>query len=69
MQSECASQAAGPDSAESEREADMDDDDGVALVMSCSVHHGPRSVDSSNSLGKRKSRSGTLFQAWNFQII
>ena len=64
MQSECA----GPDSAESEREVDMDDNDGVASVMSGSVLHGPRSVDSSNSLGKRKSRSGIVFRAWCFQM-
>ena len=37
MQSECASQAAGPVSAELENEADMDDNDGVASVMSGSV--------------------------------
>ncbi len=33
---------AGPDLAELENEADMDDDDGVASVMSGSVLHGPR---------------------------
>ena len=61
MQSECASQ---PESQhESERGADMDDDDGVASVMSGSVLHGARSVNSSNSLKKRKSRSGIDFRA------
>ena len=70
MQSECASQAAGPVSAELENEAD----DGVASVTSDSVLHGPPSVaDSSDSLislrkNKRKSRSGILFRAWSFQI-
>ena len=66
MQSECASQ---PESQhESERGADMDDDDGVASVMSGSVLHGARSVNSSNSLKKRKSRSGIDFRAWSFQM-
>ena len=71
MQSECASQAAGPVSAELENEAD----DGVASVTSDSVLHGPPSVaDSSDSLislrkNKRKSRSGTFFRAWSFQMI
>ena len=46
----------------------MDDNDGVASVMSCSVLHGPPSVHSSTSLGKRKSRSGILFRAWSFQM-
>ncbi len=47
MQSECASQAAGPVSAELENEADMDGNDGFTSVMSGSVLHGPPSVDSS----------------------
>ena len=68
MQSECASQAAGPVSAELENEADMDDNDGVASVTSGSVLHGPPSVDSSTSLERKRSRSGILFRAWSFQI-
>jgi hypothetical protein len=68
MQSKCASQAAGPVSAELENEADMDDNDGVASVMSGSVLHGPPPVDSSISLEKKRSRSGILFRAWSFQI-
>ena len=68
MQSECASQAAGPVSAELQNEADMDDNDGVASVMSGSVLHGPPSVDSSTSLERKRSRSGILFRAWSFQM-
>ena len=68
MQSECASQAAGPVSAELENEADMDDNDGVASVTSGSVLHGPPSVDSSTSLERKRSRSGILFRAWSFQM-
>ena len=68
MQSECASQAAGPVSAELENEADMDDNDGVASVTSGSVLHGPPSVDSSTSLERKRSRSGLLFRAWSFQM-
>ena len=64
MQSECASQAAGPVSAELENEAD----DGVASVTSDSVLHGPPSVDSSTSLERKRSRSGILFRAWSFQM-
>jgi hypothetical protein len=62
MQSECAFQPESQD--ESEREPDMDDDDGVASVMTDSVLHG--AVNSSNSLGKRKSKSGIVFRAWSF---
>ena len=70
MQSECASQPESPD--ELEKEADNDDDDGVTSVTS-SVLHGACSVNSSTSqsfLGKRKSRSksGTHFRAWSFQM-
>ena len=65
MQSECASQAEYQH--ESEREADMDDDDGVASVTS-SVLHGARSLNSS-TLGKRKTKSGTYFRAWSFRMI
>jgi hypothetical protein len=68
MQSECAFQAAGPVSAELENEADMDDNDGVASVMSGSVLHGPPSVDSSTSLERKRPRSGIVFRAWSFQM-
>lgn len=68
MPSECAFQAACSDSTESEREA-MDDDDGIASVMSDNGLDGPSSVRSSISLGKRKSRSGIFFRAWSFQMI
>jgi hypothetical protein len=68
MQSECASQAVDPVSAELQNEADMDDNDGVASVMSGSVLHGPPSVDSSTSLERKRSRSGLLFRAWSFQM-
>ncbi len=67
MQSECASQSESQH--ESERGEDMDDDDGAASVMSGSVLHGARSVNSSSSLKKRKSRSGIDFLAWSFQMI
>ena len=46
----------------------MDDNDGVASVMSGSVLHGPPSVDSSTSLERKRSRSGLLFRAWSFQM-
>ena len=78
MQSECTSQLESPD--ELEKEADNDDDDGVASMTS-SVLHGACSVHSSTSqslLGKRKSKtksgayfrakSGAYFRAWSFQI-
>jgi hypothetical protein len=70
MQSECTSQFEYPD--ELEKEADNDDDDGVASVTSSL--HGACSVNSSTSqslLGKRKSKtkSGAYFRAWSFQMI
>ena len=68
MQSECASQPESPD--ELEKEADMDDDDGVASVTSGVLHGAVNSSTSQSLLGKRKSRSksGTHFRAWSFQM-
>ena len=68
MQSECASQPESPD--ELEKEADNDDDDGVASVTSSVLHGAVNSSTSQSLLGKRKSRSksGTHFRAWSFQM-
>ena len=69
MQSECTSQLESPD--ELEKEADNDDDDGVASVTS-SVLHGAVNSSTSQSLlgkGKSKTKSGTYFRAWSFQMI